>query len=1093
MTQFQTLLMTIKDSWSIKEIEIDEIIKIYDEKSDNIFLVSELENNYNLNIYYAKNLYYIFEKLLNGWKIKDVRKLEKFLEDKLSNILNLSEFNISIFINLYLQVSTNNDNVIKLYDKFISEKYINVSSINYFCKYFLKNKLTDYFINSFLYNKEWWIRRVFYSYTWAYSDLQSWILKLKIADFNNFLEKLSETKNIEQFVEEITYSKNPKFIDNIISKAKKEQLYNSLYLLLIGQLKFSSSWKNYYNSTIFWDRNVNLFKYLKSKNLINYQKFYDDIKFWKERFYYFREFDTFIVNTLESENDVKDFLAINQFKDKEYLIRNIYFYIKDVTKDLILLKFFEKELWDKVNKYNFDREKALEEDKKYQAWIDEEIKTEIQKNLDNVLNKNVKYFVPQFLDDYVNKENYLRTFENSEIIIDVLVKEQIDRFFTFLNFNILDEKSLKSFEKTDTWFSSFWFMLDNSFNIVLKSAKKLWLNLSDYKLRIAWFYPFQDSLTDLDEIINYFDEECVKKIVYIYKKYEDIRKYQPINIIYLYEKLWILFKSKDVKNDLKEVIESLVISELVWKYIWFTRVFNVLKELWESFDYFKKLENKLKVNENYFTDILWKNDVDEKFNEYISLNDILIKFWEKEAFLWRLEQLENWFIKFKETEIETSWYARLVWNIESELVFSKEFIKILKEYGWIDLEIENKIIELIKISFVKYENEYYESFSTYVWQAIAYYLSWLDETLWYKISLINRISEILANENDVNKVTSFKRSISDIDDKFLLKIERDTEKVKLYNQLNEKSKLEEEIKKINGDNIVILTEWKTDWKHLIRSWYELEKKWILIEKWINEKIIEYIERYEDPNSIVWWNENMIWFIKKYSSIYNNKLVIWILDTDLNDWENQKKLKKIWEQSWRNSILKEYNNLYWLFLHTPDFRKNDNILKNEICIEFFYDDDILDIYKFIRKNKTKEVWDMWLVLEIPGNKFIHKNLFNNWKLIIDWNDSKLKIFDKNYQELKEPIKKEKIFTKDDFAEDIIFWFLKKEIWWRKNLFYNDPSEETWKRFLPIFKSLSEIINEWQGNENLNINENLKTIKEKNTILNKITLFLKSFFM
>ena len=152
--------------------------------------------------------------------------------------------------------------------------------------------------------------------------------------------------------------------------------------------------------------------------------------------------------------------------------------------------------------------------------------------------------------------------------------------------------------------------------------------------------------------------------------------------------------------------------------------------------------------------------------KYLTINEFLIKNQNKNAFLWRLEQLLNWFIDIPNYKFENGEMRRIS-DLEDE-IDSHYFIKILWEYKYIDENIEQKVIELIEKSFNQYDN--FENYCKYIWKAIEYYLKTLSKDLEYNKILIDKITELLSKSTDANKNIAFKIILWEISDKFLLNI-----------------------------------------------------------------------------------------------------------------------------------------------------------------------------------------------------------------------------------------------------------------------------------------------------------------------------------
>lgn len=1099
MNKFQQKVKDLENTRIDYKI-IEDFIKDYDKSNDNIFLISKFKENYNINQYYTRNLYEIIKKLLENNNFNDENTFLDFLENKLKETDSLSSLNRDIFIKLYLKLTKNTENVKKLYDEYIEKKYINVSTIEDFNEYFLKEENEiQYFIKSFLYDKEWWFRLHFFDYnSWFRKKFHEKILNFSKENIELFLNEISKQENINHLLQELSEDKENKFINDLIKKSLELNLENKLYHFLISQIKFGWNHTNYYSKNTFHKRNIILFNILKNKWTLNYQQFFKDIKYWEPWYYYYNDFEEFIFQTIENKNDLENLIIVIKWEEKEYFIRNWYFYIKYKLNNETILTIFNETIPEQIQVFEEQRQQSIEANLKYQDENDKQILDEIKENLEKAKDTENKLFVPKFLDDFINKFYYQLRIEN-ETVIHEIVKNQLNYFFTWEILDITKDEILSKFKKTKTWYNAPYFLFDWTFNIVFKSAQKVWFDLSKYKNKLACYYPFQWNWKNLTDLKRYFWNDEIKQIIEIYNKYNDIRSYQSYNLIWLFiENKWrnsiefnsfleLVKNNSTIKNDLililKELNKDSRFSNYYLKYS-----LEILYNLWVEETYFKNLELN-KPDLNYFKDILINDWIDEDFDKYKIINEFLIKSWDKEAFIWRIEQLINWFIEIPDYKFENG-QVRTIYDLEYE-INNHLFIKILEEYKYIDEEIEERIIKLIEKSFKEYDK--YENYCKYIWQAVKYYLKNLSKDLEYNNKLIDKITDLLSNSENINKNISFKIILWEISDKFLWKVEKESYTKKYIEKIEEleeeNTNLKNKLNEFISLNIEIYTEWKTDWKHLVRAWYELEKQWKLNTNNVNKNIINYLIKYD--GKIWWWNE-IYKFTKTYSQINQNKLIIWIFDTDWDTKELQIDIKIKFNYS------KISNNYYQQFLHIPNNINDEKFFKiHWICIEFYYDDEILDVYNFYRLNKFEKFEKF-----SKSIRKINDKLYLNWEkisLIIDKNMDTWQFFCELWKKIDSKSITNNIYSKNQFAEDIAHDYLEnRKNQQRHNSFYKEPNIKTWDRFLPIFISLSKIIEEWENkvkeniqNQNVTpeIPENSKEKNNKQTFLQKIISIIK----
>lgn len=1049
MTKFQLKLKELENK-NIDSDIIIELVKDYNQKVDNLFLVEEFLKNYNINQYYTRNLYEIIESLIEKNNFYDVNNFCDFLEKQLNSVDTLSSLNRDIFIKIYLKLTKNTQNIKKLYDEYISKKYINVSTIEDFTEYFLNNdEETLYFIKSFLYDKEWWFRLHYYYYkSWIKKEAQDKILKFSKENLTLFFDELNKKENIRNLLHELYEDKENNFIKNLINKAINLNLENKLYDFLISQIKFAWNFNDYYSKNAFFNRNIKLFNLLKNKLILNYQQFFKDIYYWEPWYYYYSEFEHFIFQTIETKKNLDEIAKIKELEEKDYFIRNGYFYIKYTINDPEKSKLFEEVFPEQVKAFDEQRQKSIEEGKKYKEENDKEILDEIKENLEKAKDTEKKLFVPKFLEDFINKFDYQLRIEN-ETVIHKLVKNQLEYFFTWENLDISTPDTLSKFQKTNTWYNAPSFMHDGTFWVIFKSAKKVWFNLSKYKNKLAWYYPFQWNAENAGELKKYFWIEEIKQIIDIYKNYPDIREYQSYNIIYLfqdkYKKEWIIFnkfleeikQDINLKNDLVFLLKELNKNENFNKY-YLKESLVLLYELGVEKSYFQSLE-LTQPPKSYFKDILQPEVRDDEFKKYLTINEFLIKTWDKDAFLWRLEQLLNWFIDIPNYKFENGEMRRIS-DLEDE-IDSHYFIKILWEYKYIDEYIEKKVIELIEKSFKEYDN--FENYCKYIWKAMEYYLRKFNN-IDKNFTLTNWISNIIANENDINKIITFYKVLNNLDRNFITNIELRVEKIKISRYSNYNSIIKEKDERIKKqwkqiDDYEKNVKWKDKEINQLKSkinfnieFSRYTKKNILLVEWpTDKKIIEYVlfnvlnRNIEEINYFIQnigGTNEFDKMIKIFSNSEQYDKVICLYDFDwalYNQWNNDKTDKIIegniynWllkvDKSWKifklllpltknakleKQVIKKWNNL----------EKNSELKIDVVgSLEHYWENTILDL----------ELMFYWIDEKIDNMFFLESDIFPHKPIVSKYyrssNSDKVKFLSellKSNDELN--ISKEKLF-------------------------------------------------------------------------------------
>ncbi|QFR38908.1 hypothetical protein A9Q91_01595 [Candidatus Gracilibacteria bacterium 28_42_T64] len=1107
---FQQLLENIETSPEILEYlkyedstqVLDDILENYNDEQDYNFLFQIFHTYIGNNFPYIRNIGFIFEKLIEEGKVENTQELEEFLIEKLTHYADkLREGDRDILSKLLVSFTTRTEEMKVIYNNLEKKGFLSVSSVGFFTKYFAKEEKGDFFIRSFLYDEKTWFRGVFISgknEEYPLKGIQKSILDLEQKQFAHFLTEISKKENIASWIRN-----DNDFTDNIIATAKGYKLFSELYILLTNMLMYSRNYE-YSETDAYTTKLRTIFDICKNQKPVHfYIRFFKDINYGKEGFYYFRLFDDFIGQTLQTEEDVKDLLSMPDLQENNYILGyRIFQFVKHSDRKNII-EFFQKQIGKEITLHSENQKKYLENQKKIQTEQDKEIKEEIQQEL--IVAKDTDRKISfKLLEFYIGQSDL---FEEENI--EQIITEQVKRYFEFKNLDPTRKEALESFKKTDTGHSSYQFLIDSSLETILKTAEKLGIDLSEYTSKIVGFIPFKYDGEDLKKILDLvavnISSKDIDHILYVYNTYPDINRYHIFNLIYFYKRVKDIVSEngeqragfiglfKELLEDdsvfVSDKLETLVeLEELGVEKSIYQGVFDKYDAVFPGFNYYKD-----------YLDSTGKYD----FQLVFKSNELLIKQGYVDAIQWRIDQVRNGFISCPEKK---GWGS--ITNLQSEIHFGREFIQIFSDFK--TEQCIPEILELLEFTFENYKK--YPEFSRYIWEGIKKYLDGLQGVSEITI-LIEGIGELLFKTESSEISVYFKRYIDEIDNgNFIVnidnsihaheyielkeniskvikqknKIERimgdfeeknhrkDEEIKELRERLNEmdnsyrKLSTENEyknkkIKELGGKDIVILTEGKTDWKHLMRAWKELSNMGLLKSNSIAYDFENYVKKYEDINNLIGGTDSIDGFVKSFAELFPETLIIVIFDTDSFgqgkelrqlrvNYKEKKKRKKFKQYDYYNfkkedeilGIENTYKNLYLFFLPVPQFRKKSTFYNKEICIEFYYDEYLLNRYQFIRKCQRGPIIHKYdKSVHLIDN--IHYSFGKKDRLIFDANE-KLPSHDMN----GDPCRGNLLYTKNHFAEDILNNFP------RNNPEYKSPLDYTWKRFLPIFKGINEII-------------------------------------
>ncbi len=331
------------------------------------------------------------------------------------------------------------------------------------------------------------------------------------------------------------------------------------------------------------------------------------------------------------------------------------------------------------------------------------------------------------------------------------------------------------------------------------------------------------------------------------------------------------------------------------------------------------------------------------------------------------------------------------------------------------------------------------------------------------VSLYSNLLFLYGNEDEDRLIISTGEIIqtekSYVEDEVLiiLKNEKITTDIYIKSFVPNKERLIHNLININQN--LIITEGKTDWKHLKSAFKKFNAEGLYSN--LKFKFLEYDESLSDDNDRLKDKKlsgaNTLNTICQYNALFpNEKLRIFVFDSDKDD------INKLYKSDQGYCYLG--NNVYAVILPLPEFRKNTPA----ISIENYYTDSEI-------KTKDRDNKRLYLSSEFNFNEkktdskiYSLKARDNMPNLIIDdevyVDNQNLEIPDKN--ELKSLIKAgklKKVYTlsKNEFADNIL-----NEI-----APFNTISKDNFKLLFNIVKEIFEI------HKQTNLNERLGLIERK----------------
>ena len=210
---------------------------------------------------------------------------------------------------------------------------------------------------------------------------------------------------------------------------------------------------------------------------------------------------------------------------------------------------------------------------------------------------------------------------------------------------------------------------------------------------------------------------------------------------------------------------------------------------------------------------------------------------------------------------------------------------------------------------------------------------------------------------------------------------------------------DEELKWLNGnleESALIITEGKTDWKHLKKAYHAL-----LVEEKVQDLKIQF-HKYSQPIG----QDKLVTMCKSYAQVPHRKPIIFIADSDT---------PKIIEQlNSPNAKFKSWgNNVFSFCIPTPPHREK---YKN-ISIEFYYSDD--EIHTVDQETGRKLLFTNEVQHTIIQSLTYKKPIKHEWTLIASNASEEFdkKIFDDNYNEIVDKNGNNVACSKAVFAENV----------------------------------------------------------------------------
>ncbi len=994
--------------------------------------------------------------------IKNKKELVKELKNK---ILSEDKEVIYHFIEILDQYDNDLIYFRRLYKKMKKWGQLNNSTSFVFTKIFYKHKDLESFIDAY--------QNALLTSIFNYDSFKQfwWVLKINDISFYKKLIKnaTSDHKLIAKLfdIREVNANKITKKIErfgnNTLDGLAKKLLFESFNV--------SFNYHNYQHREIFKgslikylilyfskkDKNFldECLTFLNKKNILKYRRDYLDLFANTIQLHQVENFVNFAKNKQFEETEIKwhIYFCTNLYytiergnrPDKKKVLNKIYEYIwKDIEEDKLRQELLRKEQEEREQKANKDR------------------RDEIEKVINLV--KEKKDIISEWLiHEYADDRKYWFIDQDKDII-----REQVIRFFEDNKYFIPEKSTRKKDKEVENRYTTSKFIINWTMWKCIKLLKDFNVDPSPYRYKIISYIPFAYT-EDFNEIFGLFNDVREKEIDYMISRYseerdkiDDLRLNFPDNFLWFYGKYRDLF-SKDKKKKAIEICKNFI-NENISKYIK-EQAINILERENINISYFQLIFKKFNYKLNYFKDVLTWNTINkqQKDDFYIATlaNSILIKYNNSKSIHRRISQINEWILEYKwreHMEWEVTVYSVSDLDAELERHEKRPFIEIFKEIK--DIKYKNNIIGMLKKSFeIAKNNPKHIAFADYIQNAVFYYLTSLKlnpqefEPLYQEIVLLSdnnrkvsyRFKTTYLNRLEEIYNIQIQDSFSSLNDKekanMLIENNKELFDIQIQNKklIQENAYLKSEI-----DEYIILTEWKSDRKHLLRARRELKTDWATSRYSFDFE--KSIGKYESSSGNWIIHNRSMWL----AEMFPEKLIICIFDADeFNDetknhfglWDTTDLIRNNIDN---NSFFVNYQirkNYYWVFINNA--RKSDEFYKkNWICIELYYKDSLISNYFYTKKwFNNMSIENFWWIpfYYDKKNKIYIKQVWNNkWKLIHDTTNN---YYDKNLKEIDK--NKFDLCSKNDFAE----------------LVKNGKITSNWNFFIPIFNSINEAIKDF----------------------------------
>lgn len=661
----------------------------------------------------------------------------------------------------------------------------------------------------------------------------------------------------------------------------------------------------------------------------------------------------------------------------------------------------------KNEEYRKENEKRLNDEEKK---IKEDIVEIISKvtKLKNETNKN--YFSSRILYLY---KNHKELFEEDQLIF---VEKQIDLYFTSDRTNPWNSNAKVDFPG---WNQFSWPRFIPDLQLCLEIALNEWFSLWNYIERIIYLIPYLfDSEYKLivklfnQNKVNISNSKHINWILKVYSHNSDHWKlwyFHPHRLISLFNDniLSIDNFNSNQKEKLSKICENMVKSKnerisMREKESYFK--FLIKNSEYLDYSRIKTYNNELSseiCDYNYFEDYLHNKiewDKINVFEMFCYTNEALIEISQDvDAIKRRLNQLK--WIKTDYVNTMKTWIIYWISRLEDELIrwrhenkffytvllntikyndYESDIVEILRtaeNFKWENSEIKNYLYRFIA--------EYYKSVPSrkkikiYAWidnkEFVIYYLwaaYWTEKIKQkYKENI-----RIIRNEKKIEKKNKYIKDLEVEVEK--LKYEKEELENK-YDEANRKldwaykliKQLEEKINKLENKTI-ILTEWKTDRKHLKKVAKELKNFYPNEQKKFNYFLDNCVEYDCDMGE-----DQLDKLIIKMANLFPKYKIIWIIDTDWKTDDLLKKYKIDWEHIYKIDNIK---NMRLITIPEPwnyNNKKMKNLYNNWWCTELLYNHSLL-------KDKFILCWnfDNYTIISKYGVPF-YKIKYNKKNILI----------------------------------------------------------------------------------------------------------------